>query len=153
MCDGDIPLCDSVSISGHHGNFSGHPPEVLTILRATDWAAQLTASKLGMLSGNLGWADGSGSGSPTRGSPNSVFNWDQVGVAITWFAMAVDKHAKAQASSNDKEWTSKSRASKMPEWIRTMVMNASELIPDGMTDNNGDPITTPCQAWMLPTST
>ena len=55
--------------------------------------------------------------------------------------MAVDKHAEAQALSNDKEWMSKSRASKMPVWIRTMVMNASKLIPNGMTNDNGDPIT------------
>ena len=76
-----------------------------------------------------------------------MFNWDQVGVAITWFVIAVDKHAKAQALSNDKEWMSKSRASKMLAWIWTMVINASELIPNGMTNDNGDPITD-CTTFM-----
>ena len=35
-------------------------PEVLTISRATDWAAQLTAAKLGIHMGTSGMADGSG---------------------------------------------------------------------------------------------
>ena len=70
-----------------------------------------------------------------------MFNWDQVGAAITRFATVVDKHAEAQALSNVKDLMSKSRALKMPAWIKAMVINASELIPDDMTDDNGDPIT------------
>ena len=46
------------------GSLSGHPPDVLTISRATDWAAQMMANKLGMLSGTLGLVEGGGSGSP-----------------------------------------------------------------------------------------
>ena len=47
------------------GNLSRHPPEVLTILQATDWATRLTASKLGMMmGGNLGLVDGGSPGVP-----------------------------------------------------------------------------------------
>ena len=124
------------------GHLSGQPPEVLTISRATNWATWFMASKLGVSGNNMSLADDSSTprGS-TGGSPTGMFNWDQVGAAITWFATAVDKHAKAQALSNDKEWTGKSRASKMPAWIKAMVINASEPIPNGTTNDNGDPIT------------
>ena len=71
------------------GHLSGHPPKVLTILQATDWAAQMMANKLGTLCGTLGLVEGSGSGSPTGGTPNSAFHWQQVGAAISCFATAV----------------------------------------------------------------
>ena len=124
------------------GHLSGQPPEVLTILWATNWATQFTASKLGVSCNNMSLAEDSSAPRGSQGgSPTGMFNWDQVGAAITWFVTAVDKHAEAQALSNDKEWTGKSRASKMPTWIKAMVINASEPIPDGTTDDNGDPIT------------
>ena len=123
------------------GHLSSHPPEVLTILWATDWAAQMMANKLGMLRGTPGLVEGSSSGSPTGGTPDSAFHWQQVGATISCFVTAVDKHALAQAASTDKELASKGRATKLPEWIQKMVINASEPIPDGTTDDNGNPVT------------
>ena len=51
------------------GHLSGQPPEVLTILWATNWAIQFTASKLGVLGNNMGLADDS---SVPRGSTGAV---------------------------------------------------------------------------------
>ena len=69
-----------------------------------------------------------------KGSPNSIFNWEQVNATITHFVMAVDKNAMAQSTSSNKEHTSKGRMAKMPEWIQKMVINASEPTPEGTTD-------------------
>ena len=155
LTEDDVPALapgQSVTVTFHYmiqflylvamGHLFGQPPEVLMILRATDWATQFTASKLGVSGNNMSLAEDSSAprGSP-GGSPTGMFNWDQVGAAITRFMTAVDKHAEAQALSNDKEWTGKSRALKMPAWIKAMVTNASEPIPDGTTNDNGDPIT------------
>ena len=123
------------------GHLSSHPSKVLMILQATDWVAQMMVNKLGALSGTPGSVEGSGSGSPTGGNPDSAFHWQQVGAAISHFATAVDKHALAQAASADKERTSKGRVTKLLEWIQKMVINASEPILDGTTDDNGDPVT------------
>ena len=123
------------------GHLSGHPPEVLTILWATDWAAQTMANKLDMLHGTPGLVEGSSLGSPTGGTPDSAFHWQQVGATISCFTTAVDKHALAQAASTDKERMSKGRMAKLLEWIQKMVINTSEPIPDGTTDDNGDPVT------------
>ena len=101
----------------------------------------MTAIKLGTLHGTLGLAEGGGSGSPTGGIPNNVFHWQQVGAAISCFVTAVDKHAIAQAASADKEHTNRSRVTKLLEWIQQTVINASEPIPDGTTDDNGDLVT------------
>ena len=77
------------------GHLSGQPPEVLTILRATDWATRFTASKLGVSGNNMSLAeDTRAPRGSLGGSPTGVFNWDQVGAAITRFVTAVDKHAK-----------------------------------------------------------
>ena len=82
------------------GHLSRQPPEVLTILRATDWATQFTASKLGVSGNNMSLADDSSTPRGSMGgSPTGMFIWDQVGAAKTWFATAVDKHAEAQALS------------------------------------------------------
>ena len=123
------------------GHLSGHPPEVLMILQATDWAAQMMANKLGALSGTLGSVEGSSLGSHMGSTPNSAFHWQQVGAAISCFTTAVDKHALAQAASTEKEHMSKGHANKLPEWIQKMVINALEPIADGTTDDDGDPVT------------
>ena len=101
----------------------------------------MTANKLGMLRGTPGLVESSSLGSPTGGTPDSAFHWQQVGAAISCFVTAVDKHTLAQAASTDKERTSKGHVTKLPEWIQKMVINTSEPIPDGTTDDNGDPVT------------
>ena len=54
------------------GHLSRQPPEVLTILRATDWATQFTASKLGVSGNNMSLADDS---STPRGSMGGQSHW------------------------------------------------------------------------------